>query len=111
MLSQIALAGCIFLVVLVIVGILSGVNTFTRYLAIAFDAFWNVVTGGSLDMTISARTYIKVTTGSGGIWKLLYKTLNALQANHCELAVQGDADRAKAVLAALAPYDTRNKKG
>ena len=98
---------CIFFL-LVLIGLYTGNHTFTRFFALAFDMFWNVVSGGSLDMTISSRA--GVATIQGKKWgRDMSWCLGKLEPNHCNLAIQGDIDRAKAVIAALEPYDTRNK--
>jgi hypothetical protein len=36
-------------------------------------------------------------------WYLLHRLLNALQKDHCELAIEGDLARARAVIKLLAP--------
>lgn len=108
-LEHIALILSLLIFLSTIVGIFAGGNTWTRFVALAFDFFWNVMTGGQIGVTISSRAYIAEKKGKR--WgKVLGCGLGRLEKNHCELAVQGDIDRAKAVLATLAPYDTRTKE-
>ena len=102
--------GVLFILIFLstVIGIFAGGNTWTRFVALAFDFFWNVITGGQIGVTISSRSYIASQEGKG--WgKTLSYGLGRLEKDHCELAVQGDIDRAKAVIATLAPYDTRPK--
>lgn len=107
-LSTITLIFCSLIILLMGVGIFTGKHTFTRYVALGFDMFWNVITGGSIDMTISARAGVAAVNGKK--WgKLLAWCLGKLEANHCNLAIEGDIDRAKALIAELAPYDQRTK--
>jgi hypothetical protein len=91
-----------------ITGIFSGGNHWTKFIALAFDFFWNVMFGGQIGVTISARAYIAKQQGKQ--WgEILVCGLSRLNPNHCELAVQGDIDRAKAVIKTLSPYDERLK--
>ena len=109
LLATIALIGCSLIILLMGVGIFTGKHTFTRYVALGFDMFWNVMTGGGIDETISSRAGVAAIQGKK--WgKLLAWCLGKLEANHCTLAIEGDIDRAKALLVALAPYDSRTNK-
>lgn len=98
----------LFVISATIVGIFSGGNTFTRYIALAFDIFWNVLTGGHLGITISSRAGIAASEGrKWGIW--LSGLLSKFDENHCQKAIQNDIDRAWEVIKELSPYDSRNE--
>jgi hypothetical protein len=98
----------IIIVLLVTAGIFSGLKTFARYVAIAFDMFVNVLTAGSLDVTISSRA--GVAAEQGKLWgRVLSRFLDLLEKDHCQLAIQSDIDRAKQTIVTLTPYDNRNK--
>lgn len=100
---------CAFIFIASIVGIFAGGNSWTRFVTIAFDFFWNVVTGGQIGITISSRAYIAKNKNKR--WgNILVCGLNRLEKNHCQLSLQGDIDRAKSVIETLSPYDERNSK-
>ena len=75
-------------------------------LAVGFDFFWNVMIGGQLGVTISARSGVAAIHNNK--WgKAMEWVLGHMETDHCQLAIQGDIDRAKAVIVALSPYDKR----
>jgi hypothetical protein len=93
---------------IVVIGVLSSPKTFARYVALSFDMFFNVLTAGMLDVTISSRAGIAAAQGK--TWgKILSKFLDIFEKNHCQLAIQSDIDHAQQVIQKLSPYDTRNK--
>jgi hypothetical protein len=93
----------ILLTLLILVGIFSARNTFTRYVAVSFDMFVNVLTLGMLDMTISTRAGIAAAQGK--IWgKLLSKFLNIFETDHCQKALHADLTRAENLIKVLTPY-------
>jgi hypothetical protein len=93
----------------VFVGIFAGTSTWMRHVAVCFDYFWNVVIGGQLGVTISARAGVAHVDGKK--WgKNMVMGLNQIEIDHCQLAIQGDIDRAKEVIRLLSPYDKRNIK-
>lgn len=104
--SSITLWFTIIVIALVAIGIFAGKTTFARYVALAFDMFWNVLSGGRVGVTISSRAGVAATQGKK--WGILLSWfLDKLEKDHCTLAIQGDIDRAKAVIAELSPYDKR----
>ena len=108
LISTIVLIGSSLIFLLMIAGIFSGIHTFTRYIALGFDMFWNVTTGGQIDVTISSRA--GMAAANGVKWgKIMSWCLSKLEPNHCNIAIKNDIDRAKAVLVTLAPYDQRTK--
>lgn len=91
---------------LVAVGIFAGKSSFARFIALAFDMFWNVLTGGKVGVTISSRAGVAASQGKK--WGLMLSWfLDKLEKDHCKLAICGDIDRAKSVINTLGPYDTR----
>ena len=93
----------LLLLLIVLIGTFSGAHTFTRYIALAFDVFCNVLTGGSTDMTISARAGCAAINGEKwGIYLSWF--LDKLEKNHCKMAIVNDINRAKAVIEKLEPY-------
>lgn len=107
-LDTIAFSFCTLSILLMLAGIFTGNKTFTRHFALAFDMFWNVLSGGGIDITISSRAGIAATQNKR--WgTVLSKALGFLEKDHCTLAIESDIDRAKAVIATLTPYDPRTK--
>ncbi|CAB4124162.1 hypothetical protein UFOVP49_38 [uncultured Caudovirales phage] len=103
---SITLSFTILILTLVVIGLFTGQTTFTRYVSLGFDVFCNVLTGGKLGVTISARAGVAEIEGE--LWgKVLSRLLNLLEPNHCQLAIQGDIDRARAIINKLTPYDKR----
>ncbi len=97
---------CALIFLLTVAGIFAGGTTWTKYVALAFDFFWNVMTGGQIGVTISSRAGMAEMKGKR--WgKVLSCSLSRLEPDHCKKAIHADIDRAKAVIAALAPYDDR----
>jgi hypothetical protein len=98
---------CALIFLATIIGIFAHSITWARLVALGFDFFWNVMTGGQLGVTISSRA--EIARHNGKKWgRVLSSGLDQLKPNHCEKAIHNDIDRAKAVIDALAPYDTRN---
>lgn len=65
-------------------------------LLVGIDMLGNVVTGGNLDETISARS--QRAAQRGDLWgEFMVKWLDWLQKNHGVLAEQGDLKRAETV--------------
>jgi hypothetical protein len=108
LIGTIALSLCALILLLIIVGLFTGGNTFTRIVALGFDMFCNVITGGQLDVTISSRSGIAQQQGKK-LGKFMVWWLDKLQKDHCNIAIHNDIDRAKAVIVKLSPYDTRTK--
>ena len=107
--AYVTLGFTVFTILMVIAGIFSGNYTFSRYIALAFDVFWNVITGGTVGITMSARAGVAETKGQR--WgKAMSTFLSWMEKDHCQLAIQGDIDRAKSVIKELSPYDKRNIK-
>lgn len=78
-------------------------NTYTHTIAVAVDVFTASILWNSYDVTISSRCGLAL-RGVGGHpeWmKSLGRLLNKIQANHCELAIQADMQRAKNAIAYL----------
>lgn len=73
---------------------------YIHHVLVSFDDFWNVVTGGQIDETISARVG-RVAKDPVRKHKLLAVVLNHaldwIQPNHGEKAAAGDMERAEAV--------------
>jgi hypothetical protein len=105
-LNYIWIAIGIIVILTVIAGIFSGSGTWTRMFAVGFDIFCNAITGGTFDITISARAGIAERNGKK--WgKGMSYFLSKCEPNHCQLAIQADIDRARAVIEKLSPYDDR----
>lgn len=72
-------------------------NAYVKRVLVAFDVFWNVVLGGNMDETISARAGRAKDAGKlWGIW--LSGILNWIQPYHVQLAIEHDEERAKDVV-------------
>ena len=86
--AYVTLGFTVFTILMVIAGIFSGNYTFSRYIALAFDVFWNVITGGTVGITISARAGVAETKGKR--WgKAMSTFLSWMEKDHCQLAIQG----------------------
>jgi len=98
----------IFTLLSIIAGVFSSDRTWMKLFAVGFDVFINIITGGTFDITISARAGMAEIDGKK--WgKYMSYWLGKCEKNHCQLAIQADIDRAKLVIAQLSPYDARNK--
>lgn len=78
----------------------------TRYILIGIDILLNILIGGQIGMTISSHCFLAAKRGK--LWAIiLLQTLNQIENDHCQLALQNDIDRAKAILVTLEPHDER----
>lgn len=90
--------------VLLVVGAVSKEKTFTRKFAVAVDILFATLLWSSYDVTISARAGIAVRAKAAKqpyskLLVLLAYVLNKVEANHVELAIEADIDRAMSALA------------
>ena len=77
-------------------------NTYTMVLARAVDIFACTLIWRDYDVTISSMCGLQLRTKTPALWaRVLGGILNHLQANHCELAILADLQRAKATLTML----------
>lgn len=97
---MIALIIFIVLVALVITNRIAG-KTFVGKTLLAFDYFVSVLWSRDFDITISSQCG-KYWKGDPPVfWHALHVVLNALQKDHCEIAMASDVARAKAAIQLL----------
>jgi hypothetical protein len=81
-----------------------GRATYVAKVLLAFDYFMCVLWTRDQGLSISGRCGLYWRHGNPPVfWYLLHRLLNALQKDHCELAIEGDLARAQAVVRLLAP--------
>ena len=73
-------------------------KTWGYHVLIAADQFFNALTGGAADETLSSRTYrraILTQSKPKKRWRVLYRVINGLfrDANHCETAYHSELNR------------------
>lgn len=78
-------------------------NTWTHTVAVAVDIFTASVFWNHEDVTVSSLCGLELRHGATGDRLLctLGRFLNRIQANHCELAIAADRQRAEAALKLL----------
>ena len=77
-------------------------NTYAMVLARAVDILACTLIWRDYDVTISSMCGLQLRTATPALWaRILGWTLNHLQANHCELAILADLQRAKTTLQML----------
>ena len=77
-------------------------NAYTMVLARAVDIFACTLIWRDYDVTISSMCGLQLRTTKPALWaRALGWVLNHLQANHCDLAIAADLQRAKATLTML----------
>jgi hypothetical protein len=77
-------------------------NSYTMVLARAVDIFACTLIWRDYDVTISSMCGLQLRKAKPARWaKILGWVLNHLQANHCELAIVADLQRAKTTLQML----------
>lgn len=83
-------------------------KTYSFTLAIAADVLTASILWNRRDVTVSSLCGLqlrRIANQEGGIWILvqLGRLLNKIQANHCELAIQGDLAEARETIQFLQP--------
>lgn len=73
-------------------------KTWGYHVLIAADQFFNALTGGAADETLSSRTYrcaILTQSKPKKRWRVLYRVINGLfrDPNHCETAYHSELNR------------------
>lgn len=77
-------------------------GTYTRILATSVDILLAAAVWRQYDITISSHCGLALRNPSGNrLLRGLGRLLNTIQRNHCELAIQGDMERAKEAITAL----------
>jgi hypothetical protein len=77
-------------------------NTYTLVIARAIDIFACTLIWRRYDLTISSMCGLQLRLSKPALWaRLLGGMLNALQTNHCELAIAADSQRAETTLQML----------
>lgn len=99
---MIAIAVFAILCVLVITNRIAG-GTYVAKALYAFDVFCCALITRDFDISISARCGLYWRHDPPLFWYVLHEFLNALQKDHCELAVQHDLARAQAAIRLLGP--------
>jgi hypothetical protein len=101
------------LIVLLIVGAVSKEKTLTHRIAVALDILTLSVTWKQYDVTISSWCGMEIRKGSAGnkFGRALGWCLNHLQANHCELAILADLERAQSAATYLTLVSVRHIPG
>lgn len=98
MIAVIVVAVLVLLIVLTITNRITG-KTYVAKVLLAFDYFACVLWTRDFDLSISGRCGLYWRQGAPPLfWYLLHQLLNAIQKDHCELALQGDLARAHAVI-------------
>lgn len=97
----VASAVFLVLVVLVITNRIAG-KTYVAKLLLALDLFACALLTRDFDLTLSATCGLRWRHDPSFGWHALHELLNALQKDHCELALIGDLARAQAVVKMLA---------
>jgi hypothetical protein len=91
-------------VVLVVLVILNriGQKTYVAKVLLALDYLVSCLWDRNFDLTISSQCGLYWRTGHAPwFWWTLHELLDALQKNHCELAIIGDLTRAQATIKLL----------
>jgi hypothetical protein len=89
------------LVILVITNRVAG-KTYVGKALLAMDYFVSVLWSRDFDITISSQCGLYWKKGNPpAFWFVLHKALNALQKDHCELAMAGDLARGQAAVKLL----------
>lgn len=97
-----ALVIFVALVVLVVTNRISG-KTYVGKVLLALDLFVNVLWDRDFNLSISSTCGLYWRRGNPpAFWYVLHRLLNALQKEHCELAMLSDLTRAQQAIKLLA---------